>query len=60
VLENPRFWSELKTNHPDLSAAHRKALGRLYDAGPDGFEGGLSTERYVNLTGVSRATRTAS
>ena len=26
------------------------------DAGPDGFAGGMSTEKYVHLTGVSRAT----
>lgn len=27
-----------------------------YDAGPEGFAGGMSTEKYVNLCGVSRAT----
>ena len=56
VLGKTRFWSELQTDHPDLSAAQRKALGRLYDAGPGGFVGGLSTDKYVNLTGVSRVT----
>lgn len=56
ALGKTRFWSGLQASHPDLSAAQRKALGRLYDAGPDGFAGGLSTEKYVNLTGVSRAT----
>lgn len=56
ALDKTRFWSQLQANHPDLSAAQRKALGRLYDAGPDGFVGGLSTEKYVNLTSVSRAT----
>ena len=33
-----------------------KALGKLFDAGPDGIAGGMSTETYVHLTGVSRAT----
>ena len=27
-----------------------------YDAGPEGFAGDMSTEKYVNLCGVSRAT----
>ena len=26
--------------------------------GPDGFEGGLSAEKYIRLTGTSRATAT--
>ena len=50
------FWSQLNATHPDLTAAQRKALGKLFDAGPDGFAGGMSTEKYVHLTGVSRAT----
>ena len=33
-----------------------KALVRLFDAQPDGFKGGMSTEKYVNLTSASRAT----
>ena len=56
ALGKTAFWSTLQAAHPDLSPAQRKALGRLFDAGPDGFAGGLSTEKYVNLTGVSRAT----
>jgi Fic family protein len=31
-------------------------INRLLDAGPRGFEGDLTTVKYVNLTGVSRAT----
>jgi Fic family protein len=31
-------------------------LNKLYDAGPDGFLGGMSTEKYVAIAGVSRAT----
>lgn len=37
-------------------AAQRKALGCRVDARPGGFVGGLRTEKYVSLTGVSRAT----
>lgn len=43
-------------SHPDLRAAQRKPPGRLYDARPGEIAGGLSTEKYVHLTGVSRAT----
>ena len=49
------FWSHINAAHTDLSAAQRKTLGKLFDAGPDGFAGGMRTEKYVNLTGVSRA-----
>lgn len=56
ALEKTRFWSRVQAEHSGLSASQHKALGRLFDAGPQGFVGGLSTEKYVNLTGVSRAT----
>ena len=47
---------EVNAKHPGLSASQRKALARLLEAGPEGFAGGMSTEKYVNLTGTSRAT----
>jgi Fic family protein len=56
AMDKTVVWSHLTAAHPDLSAAQRKTLGKLFDAGPDGFAGGMSTEKYVNLTGVSRAT----
>jgi Fic family protein len=31
-------------------------LNKLHDAGIDGFLGGMSTEKYVAIAGVSRAT----
>ncbi len=39
-----------------LNERQRKVLGRMLDAGPGGFEGGLNTRKYVALTGTSRAT----
>ena len=33
-----------------------KAINKLYDLGPDGFASGISTEKYVSLCRVSRAT----
>jgi predicted DNA-binding transcriptional regulator YafY len=32
------------------------SIHKLYRAGPEGFAGGMSTEKYVNLCGVTRAT----
>jgi len=35
-----------------------KVLSRLFREGPDGFVGGLSAEKYIRITGTSRATAT--
>jgi Fic family protein len=35
-----------------------KVVARLFRAGLDGFEGGLSAENYIRITGASRATAT--
>ncbi len=41
-----------------LNPRQEKILLRLFDAGPEGFEGGLSAEKYIRLTGASPATTT--
>jgi Fic family protein len=51
-----RWWTEAQTRLPQLSASQRKMLARLHSASPDGFLGDMTTEKYVKLTGVSRAT----
>jgi Fic family protein len=56
ALARNRYWGGVNAAHAGLSAPQRKALTRLLDAEPEGFAGGMSTEKYVNLTGVSRAT----
>ncbi|KJV07111.1 hypothetical protein [Methylocucumis oryzae] len=33
-------------------------LAKLFCAGPDGFIGGLSAEKYIGITGAPRATAT--
>jgi Fic family protein len=54
VLDKAAFW---KThNQTPLSERQRKVINRLLDAGKGGFEGGLTTRKYVSLAGVSRAT----
>jgi len=54
VLQKTRFWQM----HRDvaLTRRQRKAVDRLLDAGPGGFEGGLTTRKYTGMTRASRAT----
>lgn len=56
ALAQQRWWTLAQTRLPGLSASQRKILARLHRAGPEGFLGGMTTEKYVKLTGVSRAT----
>ncbi len=54
VLDKAEFW---KTHaQAPLSERQRKVINRMLDAGRGGFEGGLTTRKYVSLAGVSRAT----
>ena len=41
-----------------ISENQRKVLKKLFDAGPDGFDGGLSAKNYMRITRTSRATTT--
>jgi Fic family protein len=54
TLDKARFW----TSHSgkDLNARQRKVMNLLLDAGPNGFEGGMSTKKYECIAGTSRAT----
>ena len=54
ALAKVRFW--LDHGHQALSERQRKVMNLLLDAGPGGFEGGMSTKKYENVTGTSRAT----
>lgn len=56
AVAHSRYWAQVNARHPELSASQRKAVARLLEAQPEGFAGGMSTEKYVNLTGASRAT----
>jgi Fic family protein len=53
-LEKVRFWYSHRDH--ELTPRQRKAINALLDAGPGGFEGGLSTKKYERLTAASRAT----
>jgi Fic family protein len=54
VMAKGAFWRQ-HAGLP-LSERQRKVINRLLDAGPGGFEGGLTTRKYASLAGVSRAT----
>ncbi len=54
ILFKAVFWQR----HADtvVNERQKKVLNRLLDAGKNGFEGGLSTRKYVGMAKVSRAT----
>ncbi len=54
TLAKARFWLKHQATH--LNERQRKMLNRRLDAGPDGFEGGINTRKYMSLTKTSRAT----
>lgn len=54
TLERAKFWE--KANAMNLNPRQQKAINKLFDAGPGGFEGGLTNKKYTNMTGTSRQT----
>ena len=54
VLAKATFWQ--RHSQLDLNARQRKVVNRLLDAGKGGFQGGLTTRKYVAMAKVSRAT----
>jgi Fic family protein len=54
VLAKAEFWQY--RNPMVINERQRKVVNRLLDAGKGGFEGGLTTRKYVSMTKVSRAT----
>jgi Fic family protein len=54
VLNKASFW---KSHAEDsLTERHRKVINRLLDVRKGGFEGGLTTRKYVSMAKVSRVT----
>lgn len=54
IVAKARFWQA--HTGTILNKRQTKALNKLLDAGPTGFEGGLTTRKYVSMTKTSRAT----
>lgn len=55
VIEKTKIYDQVKDA---LNERQEKVLARLFEAGIDGFEGGLSAEKYIRITKTSRATAT--
>jgi Fic family protein len=54
VLDRAAFWKSHVQG--SLSERQHKVINRMLDAGRGGFEGGLTTRKYVSMANVSRAT----
>lgn len=54
VLAKAEFWQ--RHAEAQINERQRKVVNRLLDAGKGGFEGGLTTRKYVSMAKVSRAT----
>jgi Fic family protein len=54
VLTKARFWQ--KNAQVRINERQRKVVNRMLDAGPAGFQGGLTSRKYVGMTRASRAT----
>jgi Fic family protein len=55
VLRKVRFFERFGGA---LNERQQKVLRRMFEAGPDGFTGGMNARKYTALTGVSKATAT--
>lgn len=53
LIEKTKFFDKFKEI---LNKRQKKAIMRLFDAGPNGFEGGLSADNYRSITGATSAT----
>lgn len=55
IIAKSKFYDRLRGQ---FNERQDKAIARLMREGPDGFKGGLSAEKYISITGTSRATAT--
>lgn len=55
VLRKSKFFRRYETA---LNERELKVMRRMFDAGPDGFSGGMNARKYISLTGASKATAT--
>lgn len=55
VLRKSKFFQRFER---ELNERQLKVIRRMFDAGPEGFTGGMNARKYVALTGSSKATAT--
>ena len=56
ALARVRFWTTHNTKN--INERQRKVLNKMLDAGPAGFEGGMTNRKYVSMTQAASATAT--
>ncbi len=54
VLKKAEFWK--KHAQAQINERQKKVIQKMIEAGPEGFEGGLTTRKYAGMTKTSRAT----
>ena len=54
VMDKARFWQNMARHN--LNDRQKKAVNKLLDAGPGGFEGGLTNTKYRSMTKTTRET----
>ena len=55
LIEKTKLYDRIRGQ---LNERQEKALERMFREGLEGFKGGLSAEKYISITGASRATAT--
>lgn len=56
ILQKARYWNDHEGN--DLNARQAKAINKVFNAGIEGFQYGISAKKYMGMTGCSKATAT--
>ena len=41
-----------------MNDRHLKVINKMFDAGPEGFEGGMNAKKYTSIIRTSKATAT--
>lgn len=55
ILRKSKFFDQYRGQ---INERQRKVILRMFDEGPQGFQGGMSAKKYVSITGASKATAT--
>ncbi len=54
ALARARFWTDHRA--VPLNAMQRRVLGKMLDAGPGRFDGGLTARKYMSIAGTTKVT----
>ena len=54
-IQKTHFFDKFKS---DLNDREQKVINKMFDAGQEGFEGGMTAKKYISITKTSKATAT--